>query len=412
MRNTAAKQNYFGRSLPKLLSAISIAVALMVSYSKSEASTEILHALGSGFGKISPIGLVLCALMVIGVLGFTVFWEIRKSLHLQREKLEIGWQFFNDLATQKNLSPLEIELLKKIVESSGISSADMVFESATIYEEALDTFLHSQGSKMDKEELLYAQLRGLRLKLGFAVLPKETPWSSTRQLEVNKILTLNWKDDVYKGVVTEVNEKNWFLMLVEPYPQINVGEELIFSCLRSSDGEYVFTSRIAGLRNSTKIFYMTHTRELERKQMRNWVRAEVNIPCRVTVLKKSEDPQLEGPQPMVGQVVEGRLADLSGGGACARFASAIPKGYILALNFDLPGSSLRGVECEVMRLVSVQKNGRDWIEHNFKFKPMETVQQEKIVRYVFEKQRLDSQTRVIVKNENKSVKNEKNEKIN
>ena len=44
-----------------------------------------------------------------------------------------------------------------------------------------------------------------------------------------------------------------------------------------------------------------------------------------------------------------------GGGSCARFTSPIPQGYKLSLNFDLPGTSLRGVRCEVMRMTSGHK---------------------------------------------------------
>jgi c-di-GMP-binding flagellar brake protein YcgR len=136
--------------------------------------------------------------------------------------------------------------------------------------------------------------------------------------------------------------------------------------------------------------------------MRNWVRIDVNIPCRVTVTGKREQADGEAPGtalpgPPAGMVLEGRLLDLSGGGACARFTSPIPQGHKLSLNFDLPGTSLRGIHSEVMRMVPVVRSGREDYEHNLKFLGIETASQEKIVRYVFEKQRIDSQTRGPIK---------------
>jgi c-di-GMP-binding flagellar brake protein YcgR len=104
-----------------------------------------------------------------------------------------------------------------------------------------------------------------------------------------------------------------------------------------------------------------------------------------------------GPGPGVGMVLEGRMLDLSGGGTCARFGSPIPQGFRLSVNFDLPGQSLRGVQSEVMRMASVIRGNREDFEHNLKFMNMETAAQEKIVRYVFEKQRIDSQMRGPIK---------------
>jgi len=48
-------------------------------------------------------------------------------------------------------------------------------------------------------------------------------------------------------------------------------------------------------------------------------------------------------------------------------------------------------------MVSSVKANREDFEHNLKFTEMETAFQEKIVRYVFEKQRIDSQMRGPIK---------------
>ena len=372
-----------------------LALVFLAGEAQARASEEVLRALGSGFGRISPLGLILCGLGVIVILGILVVMEIVRTDTRQREKIDVGWQYFTEMAGQKRLIPQEIELLKRIVECGGISSADMVFDSSFIYEDSLEAFMKANAGKLEKDETLYPQLRGLRVKLGYAQLPAEIPISSTRQFEEGMPVTLADGDEPRRGRVLEVGEKIWVVALEgEIPPSIAPGGAVEVSVLRAGDGEYATRITVAGTRLSTQTVFLKHTRALERKQMRNWVRIDVNIPCRVTVISKPEIP-LDGghPGPPMGMVLEGRLLDLSGGGACARFPSPIPQGHKLSLNFDLPGTSLRGMQSEVMRLTAVQKNGREDYEHNLKFLTMETAFQEKIVRYVFEKQRLDSQMR-------------------
>lgn len=387
-------------ALKRLGFAMVLALVLPAD-SRAAASMEVLQALGSGFGRISPLGLAVAGVCVILLMGFLVVSEILRSDNRQREKVDIGWRYFGEMAAQKRLTPAEIDLLKRIVEDAELGSADLVFESSFIYEDSLDPFLKANAARLHKDERIYALLRGLRLKLGYAHLPTEIPLSSTRQLEPGMPVTIvDGEGTDRTGRVSEVDERQWAVALDEDIPPtIMSGAGIRASTLRSNDGEYVLNLTVAGTRLGNRHVYFGHTREMERKQLRNWVRIDVNIPCRVTVMSKPDpaalpedaDPDITGPS--VGMVLEGRLLDLSGGGACARFPSPIPQGHCLSLNFDLPGTSLRGIQSEVMRMVAVSRSGRDDYEHNLKFITMDTAFQEKIVRYVFEKQRIDSQLR-------------------
>ncbi|MEO7424241.1 MAG: PilZ domain-containing protein [Fibrobacteria bacterium] len=368
------------------------------------ASVEVLHSLGSGFGRISPLGMALFGVLLVAVLAMFVIFEIVRTDSRQREKIDIGWQYFAEMAGQKRLTPQETDILRRIVEQGGVSSADMVFESSFIYEDALEAFLKDNQKQLDKDETQYALMRGLRMKLGYSHLPPEVPISSTRQLEEGMPVSLiDGEGAVRKGRVHEVREKNWAVVLeTEIPPTVSVGSSVELSLLRAGDGEYLVNLPVTATRLGSRGIFLEHTRTLERKQLRNWVRIDVNIPCRVTVMAKPEgwtreSTGPEGPGPAVGMVLEGRMLDLSGGGTCARFSSPIPQNYKLSVNFDLPGTSLRGVQSEVMRMISVIKGTREDFEHNLKFMNMETAAQEKIVRYVFEKQRLDSQMRGPIK---------------
>jgi PilZ domain len=366
---------------------------------RAEASLEVIHSLGSGFGRFSVLGFVLFGAFLVILMGVLVAFEVLRSGKGQREKIDIGWQYFAEMAAQKRLTPQEIEILKRIVEEGAVSSADMVFDSSFVYEEALEAFVKANARQLDKEQTQYALLKGLRLKLGYSHLPSEIPLSSTRQLEEG--MTVNLTDDegaVRKGRIQEVREQAWAVTLeTEIPPTVAVGGAVDLSLLRPGDGEYAVKLPVTATRLGQRAIFLPHTRALERKQLRNWVRIDVNIPCRVTVMARPDGWEPAQGGPSVGMVLEGRLLDLSGGGSCARFTSPIPQGHKLSLNFDLPGTSLRGVRCEVMRMTSVIRANREDFEHNLKFSDMETAFQEKIVRYVFEKQRIDSQMRGPIK---------------
>lgn len=366
------------------------------------ATREVLHSLGSGFGKFSTLSLTICGISLVAVMAFFVLWEIFRTDKGNRENVEIGWQYFAEMAAQKRLTPQETELLKRIVETGGVSSADMVFDSSFIYEDAIESFVKLNAVKLDKDESQYALMRGLRVKLGYAHLPSEIPISSTRQFEEGMQVTVNDGEGLLRrGRVTDVKEKSWSIVFENEIPsRITPEIPVEINIIRTGDGEYSTQLVILSTRVGAQLMALPHTRALERKQLRNWVRIDVNIPCRITVMAKPEGWRPNSNEqngPTSGMVLEGRLMDLSGGGACARFSSPIPQGHKLSLNFDLPGTSLRGVHTEVMRMTSVVRSSREDYEHNLKFMNMETTHQEKIVRYVFEKQRIDSQLRGPIK---------------
>lgn len=365
----------------------------------AEASLEVIQSLSSGFGRISPLGLAIFGFSIVALMAFFVVFEIMRSDSRQREKIDIGWQYFVEMAGLKRLTPQETDILRRIVEQGNVSSADMVFDSSFIYEDALEAFLKDNVRQLDRDETQYALLRGLRLKMGYSHLPSEVPINSTRQLEEGMPVSLiDGEGAVRKGRIHEVKEKSWIVALdSEIPPTVAVGAAVDLSLLRSGDGEYSVRLPITATRLGQRQIHLPHTRVLDRKQLRNWVRIDVNIPCRVTVMARVEGWQKADGGPAVGMVLEGRMLDLSGGGTCARFSSPIPQGYKLSLNFDLPGTSLRGVHTEVMRMVSMIKGNREDFEHNLKFMSMETTAQEKVVRYVFEKQRIDSQMRGPIK---------------
>jgi len=360
---------------------------------------EILRALGSGFGRYNPFTIAMFGLGIVLVTGLLVLWEIRNSNMKRREAVAIGWQYFEENASAKGLTAQEKEILRKIAEVGIISSADMIFESASIYDECLEDWLGRGSAKLQKDETLWAVLHGIRNKLGYLRLPSEVPLTSTRQFQETHPAIIKVSGEIsLKGIIKEVQEKTW-LVGCDDLTSLGGKAEVEVHVLRPGDAEYQVNVPVLGLRHGAGTLQLGHTRQLKRKQLRSWVRIDVNIPCRITILAGPVHEDDENMSLPVGLILEGRMLDLSGGGSCVRFPTPIPQGHRLSMNFDLPGASLRGIEATVIRMAPSRKNGREDFEHNIKFSVIETTLQEKIVRYIFDKHRLDSQTRQGKQNE-------------
>ncbi len=356
---------------------------------------ELLHAMGSGFGRMNPLAVVIAGFLLIGAMGWLVFLEILRSARHHKEEVQIGWRYFEECATQKELSATENSLLKAVVRSGEVMSADMVFDSPYVFEDAVEAFLAEEKDRLARDPALYGVLRSIRFKLGFLQLPAEIPLSSTRQLGDGLAVAWTMSGTALKGQIQFVSEREWHVAAFDRLPEnIRAGVELALALTRPGDAEYGIRTTLVAVRPAHRILVLAHTRNLERKQLRNWVRVEVNLPCRILVVSGPEHPGPDDRLLPAGLLVEGRLADLSGGGACARLPTSVPKGHKLSLNFDLPGgATFRELRAEVMRVAAVSKPGREDFEHHLKFMGLETAQQESIVRYVFEKQRLGAQDR-------------------
>ncbi len=351
---------------------------------------QLMHAFGSGFGRVNPLAVVLSGIAVIGIMAWLVALEILRKNRRRREEVQIGWRYFEDYSAQRRLTPAESEMLRAVVRSGEVTSAEMVFDSPFVFEDALEAYLADEKDRLARDESPYVVLRGIRSKLGYSQLPAEIPLTSTRQLEAGLPAHWQWAGRRLQGELRNISERSWQLDLPGILPEGIAPQQMVeIGILRPGDAEYCVQTTIAALRPGHHALILNHTRNLERKQMRNWVRVEVNLPCRTTVISGPDHPGVEdGPLP-AGLLVEGKLIDLSGGGTCARLPTALPKGHKVSLNFDLPGgASFRGVRAEVMRMAVLQKNGREDFEHHLKFTGLETAQQESIIRYVFEKQRL------------------------
>jgi c-di-GMP-binding flagellar brake protein YcgR len=377
------------------LPVLKVILLCLCASSFVQAGDSIYDTIRKAFPTVSSVLIIILGSAAILILGFIVAWEILKSDTHKSEKLELNWQNFGELVLKKGLTNQEIKILKNLIMAGKQVQADIIFNAPSIYENCLEAYLSSFQQNGNTEDIPYGLLASLRKKLNYSRLPVETQLSSTKQLNPGLFVSIqNNLESISKAVVQEVTEKVWSIKSEDaPFTSVNPGQNLSLWFIRSGDAEYRLKTQILESRND--LIVLEHTINLKRKQLRNWIRVDVNIPCKATIIKIAElknETQKEGNHKKKSSI-DGRIMDISGGGICLRLDTCLGNGSILSLNFDLPGSTIKNVQSEVLGYNTVKMNESEVFIHRLKFHEIETDVQEKIVRFVFEKNRLDSQFR-------------------
>lgn len=366
-----------------LLTALSLCSPLFAN--------EFLKAISRAFPIASPVAILIAGLVIIILLTIVVAWEIYRVNSERQERLELSWLNYNEKAKSSNLSDDEDRLLRKIIMAGDEARADAHFDNATIYEKSLEAFLASIDKKKGGS-IPWTLLHEVRKKLGFHQLPMELRLTSTRQLHGGiKPSFINKKTgQKFTGKIIEVSEDAWALqMLDDNMTWMQAGQSLPITFIRSGDAEYELEVIVQSVIHD--VVYLPHTSDLTRKQLRNWVRIDVNLPCKVQVEKLPADTPAGNPSK--GSSHSGRITDISGGGVCLRLPSSIPAGSVVLLSFDLPHSPMRNVRADILSYSTQDSGERAQYIHRTKFQDLDTGLQERIVRFVFEKNRVDNQLR-------------------
>ena len=347
---------------------------------------NIYEAISRAFPSASPLIIIILGTTSIILLGLVVLWEIFKSDRLRQERAELSWKNFGEYVTEKELSPGQEAILKEIVLVGQINDADTVFTAPAVFERCLEEYIRSLKKKHRDSEETYGLLHSLRRQMGYSRLPEEVHLTSSRQLTPGMHLNITDENNevAAQGILHDGNEQFWTVELAGNSVNFHKGQDLYVSFIRHGDAEYRIKCRCLG--NSSDKLQLEHSLSLERKQLRNWVRVEVNLPCQARLMRPLKEEK-------AGTVYQGRIMDISGGGMCLRLENHIPPGTLLSLNFDLPENSIRSMHSEVISSNSGQGAGKRVYIHRLKFNNIETAVQEKIVRFVFEKNRVDSQFR-------------------
>jgi c-di-GMP-binding flagellar brake protein YcgR len=348
---------------------------------------ETIAAIQSTFSKgADPSVVLFVAVLALSAVGVLVALELWKSLSNDRKRSLMSLDLFRASCTEHGLSFFERSILETAIAEARVSNADAVLASPRIFEESREAYYKSRGGAAKVTEDVRAAFHSIRTKIGFSPLPVEIPFLVTRQFIPGMSMTI---EDPHNGragdpvMVEEVNELFW--CVGKPSFAVSKGKNVRLYLTRQGDAEYTIETEIDEVQ--THRLVLRHTRDLQRKQLRNWVRVDVSLPVQVS--HASED----GSEVVT---LKGRIMDISGGGVALRIPQSpqVKRGSYLKLDFQLNESRLQDVDVEVNRDPKVLGGGETpMFQLSVTFRDIPKATQERIVRFVFERQRQDSQWR-------------------
>jgi len=348
-----------------------------------EFARSIRQTLNKNDTDIIIIMLIVVIILVVSV----VLFEIHRLNKFRQEFMSLAWGKFDSYARSLKLNSANIYLLKEIVQEVGLQDPNSIMKSPNVFEKTLEKYYASKKIE-DIDEKKLTNIRTLRRALGFLPLSKEIAFISTRQFDHGEKCMVQIPESgpvISKGMsaVLFTKEKNWSIERLENSPKVTDGTWIRMNLTRPGDAEYTF--RVQVLKDTGEELVLSHAEKLNRAQQRNWVRIDVSIPVEV-IYKVTDD--------VVGDIFNGKIIDMSGGGLGMALPTKLTVGAKLKLSFELPGHGpINDLLVKVVRVAGQHNNSTETI-HSVAFEGDVHLIQEQIIQYVFEKQRQDILTRL------------------
>jgi hypothetical protein len=351
-----------------------------------------------GWGRSAvQIALIFGAGMIVAaVVGLFIFFF--KSLRRREEERSQSDTLFLEESLKCGLTEEERDKLFGLLSHQKAMAAHTIFQSLLLFEQCIDAEVAALLREGAAEPDGHAQqvLSELRRKLGFSHIPLEHPLVSTRNITIGQTGSLFGKEGnkpLFNKVSVADNNSYFFTIQYnvdkEEVYRMAPGNVVRFIFARQHDGLYGVQIRVAAVREAGTID-LSHTMDLRRNQLRQYVRIETSLPLRMRLLS-TKDPDKSEIQR--GQLVTTRMSDISGGGMSFLCEQSLRLNDLISLNFDLPGVSFAGITGKIVHLTLREGKSGALIKHHVQFVNIEPRKRELIVKYVFEKERQLSQWR-------------------
>jgi c-di-GMP-binding flagellar brake protein YcgR len=250
----------------------------------------------------------------------------------------------------------------------------------------------SQDDLRAKDELFSE----IRRKIGFHHLPLEHPLVSTRNISIGQsgsVFGRSGGRPLFRKVMVVDNGPFVFRIQYnvekENVVHIAAGNSVRFAFARQNDGLYGVEVRVAKAENAGYLD-VYHTLDMKRNQLRQYVRIETSLTLKFRLVKTPDPLKSEV---KLGELISAKLSDISGGGLSFLYEKPLRLGDIVSLNFDLPGASCAGITGKIVHLSLREGKSGTLFKNHVQFLNIEPRKREKIITYVFEKERQISQWR-------------------
>jgi len=301
-----------------------------------------------------------------------VLVEIQRSFFRREHAEMFGTKEFDAKVAENALTPKEIRTLEKLVRASKFENKDAVLNSSHLFETAVADFYEFRNVEQIRDETLDA-VSSLRTKLKFDAANPLTVIVSTRQFNIgNRVdLLFDDKERMKHSEITQQKEKYWKVAYDGSFgPGSNfIGKEVRIRWTRPEDAVYSANVKIIGAEPG--LLMLRHSCELEKRQLRRWMREIVNFPVEATF------PD--------GSTCSGLLYDLSAGGILLGLPRACDGGQHVKILFELPSFGPENVEIEILRnLGHKNPDHPDLYSLTASFTGAFGWTQERVLQYIFE----------------------------
>jgi c-di-GMP-binding flagellar brake protein YcgR len=353
-----------------------------------------------GLGWNTPRFAVNMAILSIvgGVIVLSVILALRRSIRNKFESVRSMSKLFSENCIRCDLTEQETALLQAMVRRQDLPRPPDIFQSVKLFEQCVDEevrYLVGKGQVSD-EKTIQELFSELRMKMGFTHLPPEHPLASSRNISIGQtgsLFTEHNNHPLYRKI-SVMNNTAFFLTLKfnvekeEPHHELE-GQPVRFVFARRNDGLYEVPSVVVKT-DDAGVVELRHTIDLKRNQLRKHVRIETNLPLRFKLLKTSD---AEKSEVKAGEFAEASFSDISGGGLSFIYEHSLRLGDIISLEFDLPGVQCRGITGKIVHMTLRETKESVRFKNHVQFVNIEQHKREKIISYIFEKERLACQWR-------------------
>lgn len=274
---------------------------------------------------------------ILPVLPFVALVLIEVQLMYNRRENEVmfGTDAFNEKIKAFEFTPKEIETLDELVRSSKFENKDAVLNSSGLFEAAVSEFYRIRNVFSVPEETLDA-IAGLRRKMDFTGSNPLAMVSSTRQFNVGDSVDLEFESgQVFRRVkIVERSEKTWSVKIDGSVALAKSlqGSRVLIRWTRMNDA--VYSKRLTVFAATPDNVIFTHSDQLDKEQLRKWVREVVDFPVTATFPN--------------GEVHSGVLYDLSAGGILLGLAEDVKPDQQISISFELPTFGVQNVDVKIL----------------------------------------------------------------
>src|SRR3989339_34404 len=333
-----------------------------------------------------------------GVLLLAVFLmfgtELFRSRRESQKTAELSWSVFESLCKTHGLNDVEKQELRRIFHASGAETSDVMFKSIKAFEEGVSAEIERLRGKHDELLRVCDIISAIRSRLEYTRLQPGTCYYSSRELSAGQPINISpvkgTDNAKFRSKIRDISELS--MAVVNPEEQEAVaafsqGSEVAVSLIQTGDAVYSFRTLVITKSPDNTSLTLAHVVEMDRKQLREYLRLEVTIEAMFRVLASEADPALA----KSGAKFTGTIKDISGGGVKLRTVEEFHLGDVLSVNFNFRGESFRGLKSKVVRIEKKNTAGESFLFNNISFLSIDAALREKLIRLIFEKQREEIQ---------------------